>query len=97
MKHLRASQVGSRVIRGKPALGNGLVDRYQVVRPQLCPNCGSQAFGEVPVSVQVQQVAQLVECPIEIVAYQQHTCQCADCGQVHTAPWPESIVPGQDE
>jgi len=31
----------------------------------------SQAFAEVPVSVQVQQVAQLVERPIEIVEYQQ--------------------------
>ncbi len=81
---------------GKTRKGFGRVDRYQVVRPQLCPNCGSQAFGEVPVSVQLQQVAQLVECPIEIVEYQQHTCQCADCGQIHTAPWPERIVPGQD-
>jgi len=52
--------------------------------------CGSA------VSVQVQQVAQLVERPIEIVEYQQQSCQCADCGQVHTAAWPESIVPGQD-
>ena len=66
---------------GKTRKGFGRIDRYQVVRPQLCPNCGSQAFGEVTVSVQVQQVAQLVECPIEIVEYQQHTCQCADCGQ----------------
>jgi len=30
---------------------------------------------EVPVSVQVQQVAQLVERPIEIVEYQQQSCQ----------------------
>jgi len=42
----------------------------------------------------VQQVAQLVERPIEIVEYQRHSCQCAHCG--HTAPWPSSIVPGQD-
>jgi len=44
----------------------------------------------------VQQVAQLVERPIEIVEYQRHSCQCAHCGQTHTAPWPSSIVPGQD-
>ena len=81
---------------GKTRIGFGRVDRYQILRPQLCQNCGSQAFGEVPVSVQVQQVAQLVERPIEIVEYQQYSSRCADCGQVHTAPWPESIVPGQD-
>ena len=81
---------------GKTRKGFGRVDRYEILRPQVCPECGSQAFGEQPVSVRVQQVAQLVECPIEIVEYQQHSCQCADCGQVHSAPWPESIVPGQD-
>ncbi len=81
---------------GKTRKGFGRVDRYEVLRPQLCPQCGSLAFAEVPISVKVQQVAQLVECPIEIVEYQQHNCECVHCGQVHTAAWPESIVPGQD-
>lgn len=96
MKPLSASLVGSLVIQEKPALVFGRVDRYEVLRPQRCSQCGSQAFAEVPVSVQVQQVAQLVERPIEIVEYQQQSCQCAHCGQVHTPVWPESIVPGQD-
>ena len=47
-------------------------------------------------SLQVQQVAQLVERPIEIVEYQRHSCHCVNCNQVHTAAWPDSIVPGQD-
>lgn len=47
-------------------------------------------------AVQVQQVAQLVERPIEVVEYHRLTCQCVHCREVHTAPWPESIVPGQD-
>lgn len=46
--------------------------------------------------MQVQQVAQLVERPIEIVEYQRQSCQCSDCGEVQIAAWPESIVPGQD-
>lgn len=81
---------------GKTRKGFGRVDRYEVLHPQLCPKCGSQAFAAVPISVKVQQVAQLVECPIEIVEYQQHRFECIHCGQVHTAAWPESIVPGQD-
>jgi len=38
--------------------------------------------------VQVQQVAQLVERPIEIVEYQQQSCQCRLRSSPHTA-WPE--------
>ena len=81
---------------GKTRKGFGRVDRYEVLRPQLCLQCGSQAFAEVPVGVQVQQVAQLVERPIEIVEYQQHSCQCLNCDRGTTAAWPVSIVPGQD-
>jgi len=49
-----------------------------------------------PVAEERQQVAQLVAHPIEVVEYQRHTCKCLDCGQTDTAPWPKSIVPGQD-
>ncbi len=44
----------------------------------------------------MQQVAQLVERPIEIVEYQRHSCKCTHCGQIHAAEWPSSLVPGQD-
>lgn len=81
---------------GKTRKGFGRVDRYEVLRPQGCPHCGSHEFVAQPVAMQVQQVAQLVECPIEIVEYQRHSCQCTHCEKVHTAAWPQSIVPGQD-
>lgn len=81
---------------GKTRKGFGRVERYEILRPQACPNCGTQEFTAQPVTVQVQQVAQLVERPIEIVEYQRHSCQCIHCGEVHTACWPDSIVPGQD-
>ena len=32
----------------------------------------------------MQQVAQLVERPIEVVEYQQHSLECNRCGQTHT-------------
>jgi len=81
---------------GKTRKGFGRVDRYQIVPPQVCPHCGSLEFNEQPVAVQVQQVAQLVERPIEIVEYQRHSCKCTHCGQIHAAGWPSSLVPGQD-
>jgi len=40
------------------------------MRPEVCPNCGSLEFSQQPVAIQVQQVAQLVERPIEVVEYQ---------------------------
>lgn len=81
---------------GKTRKGFGRVDRYEIVRPKVCLNCGNLEFAGEPVAVQVQQVAQLVSRPIEIVEYQQHSCQCVNCGQIHIPAWPESIVPGQD-
>lgn len=54
------------------------------MRPEVCPNCGSLEFSQQPVAIQVQQVAQLVERPIEVVEYQRHSCECNRCGQTHT-------------
>ena len=81
---------------GKTRKGFGRVDRYEILRPEICLNCGSLEFSQQPVATQVQQVAQLVERPIEVVEYQQHVCECRRCGQTHTAAWPQTIVPGQD-
>jgi len=41
----------SKLVIRENAQGFDRVDRYEVLRPQVCPECGSQAFGEQPVSV----------------------------------------------
>lgn len=81
---------------GKTRKGNGLIDRYSVLRPERCPRCGSASFLESPVAVERQQVARLVERPIEVVQYQRQCCQCACCGDSVVAPWAADMVPGQD-
>lgn len=81
---------------GKTRKGFGRVDKYEVLRPRKCPNCGGEQFSEVAVAVQKQQVAKLVERPIEVVEYQRQTCQCAACGQQVSAPPATDVVPGQD-
>ena len=48
------------------------------------------------IKVETQQVAQLVERPIEIVEYQRHHCQCLQCGGTALEDWPAEILPGQD-
>ncbi len=81
---------------GRTRKGFGRVDRSEILRPEYCPDCGSDRFIEQPVSVQYQQVARLVERPIEVVEYQRQTCQCAQCGQRVSAPHPSDVVPGRD-
>lgn len=81
---------------GKTRKGFGRVDRYELLKPQVCLQCGSTEFVEAPVAVERQQVAQLVARPIEVVEYQRHSCKCSHCGQTQSTDWPKEIVPGQD-
>jgi transposase len=81
---------------GKTRKGFGRVDRIEVLLPQVCPQCGGTHFASAPVNVEVEQVAQLVANPIEIVEYHRHHYQCTDCGTSCAATWLEEMIPGQD-
>jgi len=81
---------------GKTRKGFGRVDRFEILRPQMCKCCGQKEFNSEPIKIETQQVAQLVERPIEIVQYQRYTCICSECGEKQTADWSPEIVPGQD-
>jgi transposase len=82
--------------RGKTRQGFGRVDRVEILRPEFCDCCGVSSLTGVPIKVETQQVAQLVERPIEIVEYHRYTCVCHACGNSQTADWSSKIVPGQD-
>ena len=81
---------------GKTRKGFGRVDRFEILRPQFCHCCGQTDFVSEPIKIETQQVAQLVERPIEIVEYHRHTCVCDRCGNLQAADWSSDIVPGQD-
>ena len=81
--------------KGKTRKGFDRVDRYEILRPQIC-SCGQAEFILQPVKVEFQQVAQLVELPIEVVEYHRHTLLCQHCGTLQSANWSPEIVPGQD-
>lgn len=81
---------------GKTRKGFSRVDRFEILRPQVCSCCGQREFCAEPVKIETQQVAQLVDRPIEIVEYQRYTCICRECGETQTADWSPDIVPGQD-
>lgn len=81
---------------GKTRKGFGRVDRFEILRPQVCSCCGHKGFCAEPIKIETQQVAQLVDRPIEIVEYQKYTCICSECGEIQAAEWSSEIVPGQD-
>ena len=82
--------------QGKTRKGFGHVDRYEILRPQVCLSCGRTELAIEPTKVEKQQVAQLVERPIEIVEYHRHSCQCQHCGAIQSADWSPAMIPGQD-
>ena len=81
---------------GKTRKGFGRVDRIEILNPEVCPHCGGKHFATNIEKVEVQQVAQLVSNPIEIVEYHRHHHQCRQCGIVSAANWSNQMIPGQD-
>jgi transposase len=80
---------------GKTRRGFGRVDRYEVLRPTVCPACGHGTLSATPVSARQQAVAELAERPIEVVVYEQQHCRCEHCGSVVAAAMPPGVVAGQ--
>lgn len=81
---------------GKTRKGFGRFDRIEILRPDVCPHCGGRHVATAPVNIEVQQVAQLVTNPIEIVEYHRHHYQCTHCGTSCAADWSQQMIPGQD-
>ncbi|WP_254563324.1 DUF6444 domain-containing protein [Oscillatoria sp. HE19RPO] len=55
--------------QGSTRKGFNRIDRTEELIPTHCDHCGGSRFEDEPVSVKVQQVAQLVLRPIEVVEY----------------------------
>jgi transposase len=82
--------------QGKTRKGFGKVDRYELLKAEKCSSCGQILAVAETVKINSQQVAQLVERPIEIVEYQRHHVKCDCCGEVTSANWSPEMIPGQD-
>jgi len=80
---------------GKTRKGFGQVDRYEISQPSVCQCCGSRELSEV-INRHTQQVANLVDKPIEVIEYQIEACKCLECGAFVRGSLPEGVVPGQD-
>lgn len=81
---------------GSTRKGFNRIDRIEELIPTHCDHCGSSRFDNEPVALKVQQVAQLVLRPIEVVEYRQSRLRCSCCGQESLGAWPLRVIPGQD-
>lgn len=81
--------------KGKTRKGFGRIDRYERVEPEICRVCGGNHW-EKSEQNRKYQVAQLVECPVEIVEYQVAQRICRDCGSQVAGELPETVRAGQD-
>ena len=82
--------------QGKTRKGFARIDRIEILEPSRCSHCGQTEFLDEPVAVETQEVAQLVDKPIEIVEYHRMSCRCQKCGMVTSASWSSEMIPGQD-
>ena len=80
---------------GKTRKGFGRIDRYEISTPESCEHCGSRELSDI-IGYSKQQVACLVDRPIEVVEYQRAKCQCNECGAIVIGLASADIVPGQD-
>jgi transposase len=80
--------------QGTTRKGFGRGDRFEVVKPQECPNCGGQTWTDM--GVKIRQCARLVEKPIEVVTYQQQQCCCQNCEMLVWGKMPAEVIQEQD-
>ena len=73
---------------GKTRNGFGQPDQVEQLRLSGCPECGGEVEPVAGVPQKVQQVAELVEQPIEIWEYYRSMYRCPNCGWSGYAPMP---------
>lgn len=86
--------------KGSTRKGFDRIDRIEELIPTHGDHCGTSSFENEPVFVKVQQVAQLLEHPIEVVEYRHSRLRCscdhiahgAKMGMIfHTEPGERSL------
>jgi transposase len=80
--------------QGTTRKGFDRVDKFEAIRIQQCPKCGSQSLKEI--GMRTRQTAKLVVQPIEIVEYQQYQCCCQTCKTVNWGEMPADVIGEQD-
>ncbi len=79
---------------GKTRNGFGTADQVEKLELENCPVCGTQLEEDIQAPVKVQQVAEVVEQPVEIREYRRPLYQCPNCGWSGYSPMPWGVKEG---
>lgn len=74
--------------------GFGEPDKVEQLELDSCPVCGADVEPVADAPIKVQQVAELVEQPVEIREYHRPLYQCLECGWSGYAPMPPGVKAG---
>lgn len=90
-KRKRGGQKGHKGFFRKPLEA----DKIQELHLEHCPECGSNLGGEKEEHIRIQQQAELVAKPVEVVEYQRFGKLCFCCKQVQYPELPDGVIAGQ--
>ena len=79
---------------GKTRNGFGQPDKIIELELETCPMCQAAVEPVTASARKVQQVAELVDQPVEIREYRRRLCQCADCGWSGYSQLPPGVIEG---
>lgn len=79
---------------GKTRNGFGKPDQVIELELDTCPMCQGAVESVASASAKVQQVAELVEQPVEIREYRRPLCQCRGCGWSGYSQLPPGVLEG---
>ena len=79
---------------GKTRNGFGKPDQIIELELKTCPVCQGAVTPVTAAPKKVQQVAELVDQPVEIREYRRPLCQCADCGFSGYSQLPPGVLEG---
>jgi DNA-binding protein H-NS len=79
---------------GKTRNGFGQADQIIELELETCPMCQAAVEPVTASAGKVQQVAELVDQPVEIREYRRRLCQCANCGWSGYSQLPPGVIEG---
>ncbi len=79
---------------GKTRNGFGSPERIVALELEKCPLCSTELEGVEAAPQKVQQVAEVVEQPVEIIEYRRRLYNCPNCGWSGYSPMPLGVKEG---
>jgi len=94
-KRTRGAQKGHQGTTRNPFAKEEVDNVENLATMSECPDCHGSVVEDPAYKPKTQQVAELVENPINITEYIRSAFWCASCDKIHYAPLPEGVIENQ--